>query len=62
MTSHAKTALKAAPASAAASTPSVALPVWTVVTKPVTAPTSITPSSPRFTTPARSLITSASVA
>ena len=61
-TSQAKSALKAAPASAAASTPAAALPVFTVVANPATAPTSITPSRPRLTIPARWPMTSASVA
>src|SRR5262249_8671895 len=37
-------------------------PVCAIAMKPVTAPISITPSRPRFTTPARSPITSAIVA
>ena len=46
--------LRAAPASIAAATPSHGFPVATTVAKPATAPISIMPSTPRFTTPARS--------
>ena len=60
MTRNAKIRLKSAPARRAGrDAPAAALPVCTMATKPTTAPISITPSRPRFTTPARSPITSA---
>ena len=62
MTRNAKIRLKSAPASAPAATAATALPVCTMVAKAATAPISITPSRPRFTTPARSPMISARVA
>src|SRR3954452_6397428 len=47
-----------APASAATARPSSGLPVDAVAMKPAAAPTSIMPSTPRLSTPARSAISS----
>src|SRR3712207_5796201 len=56
--SRPKSAAIASPASAATSRPSSGLPVEAVAMKPAAAPTSIMPSTPRFSTPERSATSS----
>ena len=56
ITSTPNAAAMTAPASAPAPNASQSLPVCTAVAKPAIAATSIMPSAPRLTTPARSLI------
>ena len=56
ITSTPNAAASTAPATAPAPKASQSLPVWTAVAKPAIAATSIMPSAPRLTMPARSLI------
>ena len=58
ITSRPNTAASSAPAPMPAPKASRSLPVCTAVAKPAMAATSISPSAPRLTTPARSLISS----
>ena len=62
MTSTPKAAAISAPAPAPAAKASQSLPVFTAVAKPAMAATSIMPSAPRLTMPARSLISRPSAA